>query len=36
MTLFAIAAPDEPVFQQVLDAFFDGERDPRTEAFLGE
>jgi uncharacterized protein (DUF1810 family) len=34
MTLFAIAAPDEPVFQQVLDAFFDGERDPRTEAFL--
>jgi uncharacterized protein (DUF1810 family) len=34
MTLFAIAAPDRPVFQQVLDAFFDGERDPRTESFL--
>ncbi|GAB7005579.1 hypothetical protein JCM18899A_30520 [Nocardioides sp. AN3] len=34
--LFAIADPAEPVFQQVLDAFFDGERDPRTEAFLGE
>lgn len=34
MTLFAVAAPDEPVFQQVLDTFFDGERDPRTEAFL--
>jgi uncharacterized protein (DUF1810 family) len=34
MTLFAVAAPEEPVFQQVLDAFFAGERDPRTEAFL--
>jgi uncharacterized protein (DUF1810 family) len=34
MTLFAIADPDEPVFGQVLDTFFDGERDPRTEAFL--
>jgi uncharacterized protein (DUF1810 family) len=35
MTLFAIAAPSEPAFQQVLDTFFAGERDPRTEAFLG-
>ena len=34
MTLFAVAAPSEPVFQQVLDRFFGGERDPRTEAFL--
>ncbi|MDH2416410.1 DUF1810 domain-containing protein [Nocardioides sp. CER19] len=34
MTLFAIAAPSEPVFQQVLDTFFAGQRDPRTEAFL--
>jgi uncharacterized protein (DUF1810 family) len=34
MTLFAIAAASEPVFQQVLDAFFDGERDPRTEEFV--
>lgn len=35
MTLFAIAVPGEPVFQQVLDTFFDGQRDPRTEEFLG-
>lgn len=35
MTLFALAAPDEPVFAEVLEAFFDGQRDPRTEAFLG-
>jgi len=35
MTLFAIAVPSEPVFQQVLDTFFGGERDPRTEEFLG-
>jgi uncharacterized protein (DUF1810 family) len=34
MTLFAIAAPGEPVFGEVLDTFFGGERDPRTEAFL--
>ncbi|SFC78533.1 Uncharacterized protein, DUF1810 family [Nocardioides terrae] len=34
MTLFAIAAPHEPVFHQVLDTFFAGQRDPRTEAFL--
>jgi uncharacterized protein (DUF1810 family) len=34
MTLFAIAAPAEPLFQQVLDTFFAGKRDPRTEAFL--
>jgi uncharacterized protein (DUF1810 family) len=30
MTLFALVAESEPVFQQVLDAFFAGERDPRT------
>ncbi|NKQ10933.1 DUF1810 domain-containing protein [Pseudomonas sp. SST3] len=30
MTLFAAAAPDQPVFQQVLDAFFNGEADPAT------
>lgn len=35
MTLFAIAADSEPVFQQVLDTFFAGERDPHTEDFLG-
>ncbi len=30
MTLFARAAPDEAVFQQVLDKYFDGEPDPLT------
>ena len=30
MTLFAVAAPDEPVFAQVLDTYFDGEQDALT------
>ena len=30
MTLFARAAPDEPVFPAVLDRFFGGERDEQT------
>lgn len=30
MTLFAHAAPQEPVFQDVLDRYFDGEQDPAT------
>jgi uncharacterized protein (DUF1810 family) len=30
MTLFALADDSEPVFQEVLDTFFAGERDPRT------
>lgn len=30
MTLFAAAAPDEPLFRRVLDRFFDGEPDPAT------
>jgi uncharacterized protein (DUF1810 family) len=34
MTLFALAAGSEPVFQQVLDTFFAGERDSRTVALL--
>jgi len=34
MTLFALAGSD-PVFQQVLDVFFAGERDPRTVELLG-
>lgn len=34
MTLFALAAASELVFQQVLDTFFAGERDPRTVDFL--
>ena len=34
MTLFAHAAPGEPVFARVLDRFFDGIRDPATERRL--
>ena len=34
MTLFARAAPDEPVFAAVLDRYFDGEPDPRTLELL--
>ena len=30
MTLFALAVPDEPVFRQVLDHYFDGELDEGT------
>ena len=40
MTLFALAArdgdADQSVFADVLDTFFDGERDPRTVAFLDD
>ena len=35
MTLFLRAAPDEPVFQQVLDRHFAGVADPMTEQILG-
>ena len=34
MTLFREAAPDEAVFQQVLDKFFDGEPDSKTLEIL--
>jgi uncharacterized protein (DUF1810 family) len=34
MTLFARAAPDEPVFAQVLDQYFDGKADDATERLL--
>jgi uncharacterized protein (DUF1810 family) len=34
MTLFAHAAPDEPLFQQVLDKYYEGERDEETERRL--
>jgi uncharacterized protein (DUF1810 family) len=34
MTLFRRAAPDEPVFRDVLDRWFDGEEDPATLALL--
>jgi uncharacterized protein (DUF1810 family) len=35
MTLFEIAAPEEPCFATALTAFFEGSRDPRTLAALG-
>jgi uncharacterized protein (DUF1810 family) len=34
MTLFAQAAPDEPVFRQVLDRYFDGTDDDATVSRL--
>ena len=35
MTLFHRAAPDEPVFRQVLDRFYGGVADEATDARLG-
>jgi uncharacterized protein (DUF1810 family) len=35
MTLFARAAPAEPVFQDVLARFYGGEPDALTEELLG-
>jgi uncharacterized protein (DUF1810 family) len=35
MTLFHRAAPDEPLFGQVLDRFFGGVPDELTDALLG-
>jgi len=35
MTLFLRAAPDEPLFQQVLDSLYDGVSDPLTDTRLG-
>ena len=34
MTLFARAAPEEPVFQSVLDRYFDGASDRKTDDLL--
>jgi uncharacterized protein (DUF1810 family) len=34
MTLFAHAAPSEPLFRQVLDRYFDGVADEATEQLL--
>jgi uncharacterized protein (DUF1810 family) len=34
MTLFARADPDKPVFQQVLDAYYDGVPDDATDRLL--
>ena len=30
MTLFAHAAPDDPLFKTVLDRYFDAQADPNT------
>ena len=35
MTLFAMAAPDDPLFQQVLDKYYAGEQDALTLRILG-
>ena len=35
MTLFAVAAPDDPLFQQVLDKYYGGEQDALTLRVLG-
>ena len=35
MTLFLRAAPEEPIFQEVLDGFFDGSPDAATDRLLG-
>ena len=35
LTLFAAAAPGEPLFRAALDAYFAGEADPATLAKLG-
>lgn len=35
MSLFAAAAPDQPVFREVLARYFDGEPDPATLRLLG-
>ena len=35
MTLFAVAAPDDPIFQQVLDKYYGGEQDALTLRVLG-
>ncbi|MGE3268606.1 MAG: DUF1810 domain-containing protein [Chloroflexota bacterium] len=34
MTLFMRAAPEEPIFQQVLDQYFGGQADPATDQRL--
>ena len=35
MTLFAVAAPDDPLFRQVLDKYYGGEQDTLTLRILG-
>ena len=36
LTLFAVVMPQEGVFQQALEQFFDGEADAKTLLLLGE
>ena len=36
MTLFHRAAPDEPVFELVLDRFYDGSPDEATDTRLSD
>lgn len=36
MTLFSLVAGANPVFQEVLNTFYDGEQDPRTLALLNQ
>jgi uncharacterized protein (DUF1810 family) len=36
MTLFSRAAPDEPLFRQILERFYDGRADPATERLLDD
>ena len=36
MTLFALVSGEESIFQQVLDAFYHGEKDRRTMALMGD
>ena len=36
MTLFHRAAPDEPLFGQILDRFYDGVPDEKTDVLMGE
>ena len=35
MTLFAVAAPDDPLFRQVLEKYYGGEQDVLTLRILG-
>ena len=35
LTLFAQAAPDEPLFRRALDKYFAGQPDPKTLEKLG-
>lgn len=34
MTLFSCAAPEELLFQQVIDRYFEGRRDEATEQLV--